>query len=146
MRPPKPRADSRTESASKRASGRVSVTFRTHTAPSARASRAIGRMIQKIACHVSVERMTPDTVGPTAGATAMTTLMTPIIRPRCEAGTMLRTVVNSSGIMIAVPEACTTRPVSSTAKVGASAAMSVPIENSVIAVKNTRRSGKRSSR
>ena len=43
------------------------------------------------------------------------------------------TVVISSGIMIAVPLACTTRAASSTGNPGASAASSVPVLNRPIA-------------
>ncbi len=64
-------------------------------------------------------------------------------RPRRAAGTRLSRVVNSSGIMIAVPLACTMRPTSRMPKPGAMAAMSVPIENSVMAAPNTWRVEKR---
>lgn len=95
----------------------------------------MGSTIQNIQRQSSAERMTPETVGPTAGATAMTMEITPIMRPRWVGGTTFSTVVNSSGIMIAVPEACTMRPASSTSKPGATAAMSVPAANSDMAVK-----------
>ena len=72
----------------------------------------------------------PDTVGPIAGATEMTIEMLPITAPRRAGGTSVITVVISSGIMIAVPPACTTRATSSTANPGASAASSVPALNS----------------
>jgi hypothetical protein len=134
MRPPNPSAERTTESASKRTFC-VSVTLRTQMAPSTSASTAIGSTSQNIQRQSSADRMMPDTVGPTAGATAITMEMTPIIRPRRFGGTIDRTVVNSSGIMIAVPDACTMRPASSMSKPGASAAMSVPAVNSDIAAR-----------
>ena len=57
--------------------------------------------------------MTPETAGPMAGATDMTIEMRPMIRPRSLIGTSVSTVVMSSGIMIAVPLAWTTRPTTS---------------------------------
>ena len=54
-------------------------------------------------------------------------------------------VVISSGIMTAVPEACTTRPASSSAKVGATAAIAVPRLNRTMASVNTVRVCSRSS-
>ena len=69
-----------------------------------------------------------------AGATAITMEMLPITTPRRIGGTSVITVVISSGIMIAVPPACTTRAASSTANPGATAASSVPALNNPIAV------------
>ena len=85
-------------------------------------------------------------VGPTAGATDMTMEMLPMVRPRRSAGTMFSTVVISNGIMIAVPEACTMRPISSTEKPGARKQTSVPRENRLIAVMKTRLMWKRCKR
>jgi hypothetical protein len=48
-------------------------------------------------------------------------------------------VVISSGIITAVPPACTTRATSSTGKAGATAASSVPAQKTVIAVANAAR-------
>ena len=90
--------------------------------------------------------MRPEMVGPMAGATEMTIEMLPIVRPRVAAGTSVITVVISSGIMIAVPEAWTTRPTSSTPKPGAIAAISVPRLNRDIAGMKTGRVLKRCSR
>ena len=90
--------------------------------------------------------MMPEMVGPMAGATEMTIEMLPIVRPRVAAGTSVITVVISSGIMIAVPEAWTTRPSSSTPKPGAIAEMAVPRLNRLIAVMKTGRVLKRCSR
>ena len=70
-----------------------------------------------------------------AGATEMTIEMLPMTAPRRVGGTSVITAVMSSGSMIAVPPACTTRATSSTAKPGASAATSVPTLNSVIATR-----------
>ena len=69
-----------------------------------------------------------------------------MIAPRRLGGTSRITVVMSSGIMIAVPDACTTRATSSTGKPGASAATRVPVENSDIAATNSVRVVRRSSR
>ena len=63
----------------------------------------------------------------------MTTLTRPIIRPRACGGTRVMIVVMSSGIMIAVPDACTTRATTSSGNPGESSAMSVPSENRLIA-------------
>ena len=49
----------------------------------------------------------------------MTTGMSPIVRPRECGGTSVITVVMSSGIMMAIPLACTIRPARSTSKPGA---------------------------
>ncbi len=54
-------------------------------------------------------------------------VMLPIRRPRSAAGTSVITVVMSSGIMIAVPDAWTTRAISSIGKPVASAASRVPV-------------------
>ena len=59
--------------------------------------------------------------------------MLPIVLPRVSGGTSVITVVISSGIMIAVPDAWTTRATTSSSRPGASAAASVPTENSDIA-------------
>ncbi len=91
-------------------------------------------------------RMMPEIAGPTAGATDITIEMRPMIRPRSLIGTSVSTVVISSGIMIAVPPACTTRPITSWKKLPLVAATSVPIVNRVIAVMNTGRVLMRCSR
>ena len=49
--------------------------------------------------------MKPPMVGPRAGATDMTMEILPIVRPRDSGDTRFMTVVMSSGIMIAVPQA-----------------------------------------
>ena len=63
--------------------------------------------------------MTPEIVGPMAGATDMTVVMKPMVLPRVSGGASVITVVISSGIMIAVPEAWTTRARTSTWRFGA---------------------------
>ncbi len=90
--------------------------------------------------------MAPASVGPIAGASEITMLTRPIMRPRMAAGTTVISVVMSSGIMMAVPEACTTRATSSIGKPGARNATSVPAENSDIAATNIVRVVKRRSR
>ena len=60
----------------------------------------------------------PEIVGPIAGATEMAMLMLPITTPRRSIGTRVSTVVISSGIIIAVPEAWTMRASSSSQKPG----------------------------
>ena len=90
--------------------------------------------------------MRPDTLGPSAGATAMTIEMRPTMRPRICGGTSPNTVVNSSGIMMAVPLACTMREMSSISKPGESAPRSVPRLNRLIATMNMGRVWKRCSR
>ena len=52
-------------------------------------------------------------------------------------------VVMSRGIMMAVPDACTTRPTTSTANPGAMSAMRVPVEKRPIASANIERVEKR---
>ncbi|OSY39225.1 hypothetical protein BG845_03495 [Pseudonocardia autotrophica] len=108
---------------------------RNQSAPAASASSAIGRTSQNIQRQPSAERITPDSAGPIAGATAMTIEMVPIVCPRREAGTSRRIVVISSGIITAVPVACTTRPASSTPKAGATAHSRVPALNRLIAAR-----------
>jgi hypothetical protein len=49
--------------------------------------------------------MSPEMLGPTAGATDMTVEIKPIVLPRVSGGASVITVVISSGIMIAVPDA-----------------------------------------
>lgn|GEM_PF-3052357 len=80
-----------------------------------------------------------------AGATAITMEMLPIMAPRVSDGTSLITVVISRGIITAVPEACTMRPISSTGKPGASAHTTVPRVKVVMAIVNTWRVVSRSS-
>lgn len=104
MSPPNPSAERTTDSTSNFA-GRVSMTLRSQTAPRTSERTANGRTSQNIHRQFSAERMRPATVGPMAGATAITTEMTPIIRPRCVTGTIVSTVVISSGIITAVPPA-----------------------------------------
>jgi hypothetical protein len=59
--------------------------------------------------------------------------MLPIVLPRVSGGTSVITVVISSGIMMAVPQAWMTRATTSSSRPGASAAASVPRLNSDIA-------------
>ena len=72
--------------------------------------------------------------------------MLPIVLPRVSGGTSVMTVVISSGIMIAVPDAWITRATTSSSRPGASAAASVPIENSDIARMKIARVCRRCSR
>jgi hypothetical protein len=100
---------------------------------------ATGSTIPNIQRHDSHCRTTPDTAGPRAGATDMASVTLPITRPRSGAGTTVIRVVISSGIITAVPPAWTTRAASSTGKVGARAAASVPAQKTAIAVANAAR-------
>jgi hypothetical protein len=115
------------------------VTFTIRRPPSTSATAAIGSTIQKIQRQSSTLRMRPETVGPTAGATEITMEMFPITAPRPAGGTRFSTVVISSGIMIAVPLACTTRPPSSTSNPGATAQIRVPDTKRPIAARNSAR-------
>ena len=144
MRGPKARTLSGTEI---RSSGvrLSSLTLRRRIAPNASIASAMGSTTPKISRQEPTCRMTPDRVGPTAGATAMTMEMLPIVLPRSPGGTSCMMVVISSGIIIAVPDACTTRPTSSRAKLGAIMHSSVPRLNRLMAVMKTRRVGNRSS-
>ena len=63
--------------------------------------------------------------------------MLPITCPCREGGTRFITVVISSGIMIAVPEACTIRPSSRGRNAGETAQTRVPAVKVVIAIANT---------
>ena len=72
-------------------------------------------------------------VGPIAGATDMTMEILPMVLPRWSGGTSVITVVISSGIMIAVPTAWTTRPAISSSIPGAMAQTRVPAENTDMA-------------
>ena len=69
----------------------------------------------------------------------------PIVRPRSASGTIVMTVVMSSGIMMAVPVACTMRPTRMTPKFGAIAASNVPSANEIMAAAKTARRSKRCS-
>ena len=62
--------------------------------------------------------MRPEIVGPIAGATEITVDTRPMKRPRSAGATSVMSVVMSSGIMIAVPLACTTRASRRTSKPG----------------------------
>lgn len=90
--------------------------------------------------------ISPDTVGPTAGATEITMLTVPKNAPRRSGGTSAKMVVVRSGSIRAVPDACTIRPPSRSAKPGATPANSVPKLKSPKAVKKSVRVPKRSIR
>ncbi len=85
-------------------------------------------------------------VGPMAGATDITIEMLPMVLPRDSGGTRFITVVISSGIMIAVPTACTTRPSTSSPSPGATAQSSVPRVKVDIAIRKIGRVLRRCSR
>ena len=68
-----------------------------------------------------------------------------MVVPRRANGTTVITVVISSGIISAVPVACTTRPAISRGNTGARPARTVPARNADIASTNTARSGSRVS-
>jgi hypothetical protein len=70
----------------------------------------------------------------------------PITAPRRSTGTSVRIVVISSGSIIAVPLAWTTRAGSSSQNAGETAAIRVPVLKSAIAVTNTWRVVSRCSR
>ena len=127
-------------------STRVSLTFSTRRMPMTSMTSAIGSTSQNMYRHDRKLRIRPEIVGPIAGATDMTIETRPMNRPRSDGATSVMRVVMSSGIMMAVPVACTTRASSSTSKPGASAASSVPAENRLIAVMNTGRVAMRCSR
>jgi hypothetical protein len=143
--PPNAKAERTTETTSIGALRGVE-TFCTLTMPRMSAAIAMGSTKPNSQRHENALRIRPEIVGPMAGATEMTIEMLPMMRPRCAGSTRVRTVVMSSGIMIAVPLACTMRPTSRTVKPGASRAISVPTENRPIAQTNTGRVLKRCSR
>ena len=116
---------------------RGSETFGTRRMPKTSMAAAIGSMTQNSPRQCTSGSRNPEIVGPTAGATDMTIEIRPIIRPRDCGGTSDMMVVIMSGIMIAVPDACTTRPRSRTPNPGAVAAISVPAVNRLMAVMNT---------
>lgn len=105
----------------------------------AKAARAMGRTNTNIKRHVKCSRISPDTVGPMAGATEMAMLTLPMTAPRRSIGTSVRMVVIRSGSMMAVPPAWTMRARRRTSNPGASAARSVPPENSPMASIKTAR-------
>ncbi len=78
----------------------------------------MGSTMPKTQRQLSELRMSPESDGPSAGAAAMTIEMLPMTLPRMAGGTSVMIVVMSSGIMMAVPDAWTTRPTSSHAKPG----------------------------
>jgi hypothetical protein len=91
-------------------------------------------------------RIRPEIVGPIAGATEITIVTRPMSLPRSLGATSVMRVVMRRGIMMAVPLACTTRARRSISKPGASAAISVPAENRLIAVMKIGLVAKRCSR
>ena len=111
--------------------------------PNSSAATAIGSTSTNRARHGANDRTSPEMVGPSAGATEMTIEMLPMTCPRRLGGTRFITVVISSGIITAVPEACTIRPISSGRNVGETAQISVPTVKVLIASANTWRVEKR---
>ena len=127
-------------------SARGSLTFSTRRMPMTSMTSAIGSTSQNMYRHDRKLRIRPEIVGPIAGATDITIDTRPMNRPRSLGATSVMRVVMSSGIMMAVPEACTTRASSSTSKPGASAASRVPAENRLIAMMKIGRVAMRCSR
>ena len=68
----------------------------------------------------------PETLGPTAGAKPITSEMMPMALPRFSRGKMSRMTVKTMGMTAPVHAACSTRPASSSGKLGAKAASSDP--------------------
>ena len=97
---------------------------------------AIGSTSPNSQRHEATWSTTPDTAGPSAGATEIASMTLPITRPRSCSGTIVISVVISSGSITAVPAACTTRPATSSEKTGASAHIAVPSRKTAIAVVN----------
>ncbi len=120
--------------------------FVSSRSPITNVSTAIGSTSPNMKRHDRNCRMIPEIVGPIAGATEMTMLTLPIMTPRRSIGTRVRMVVISSGIMIAVPDACTMRAPRSTQNPGARVAIKVPAQNRPIAAPNTIRVDNRWSR
>ena len=96
----------------------------------------MGSTTKKSPRQVVTARMPPETAGPIAGATEIASVTLPITRPRSWSGTTFMIVVISSGIITAVPAACTTRPATSIQKNGATPAISVPTLKVIIASVN----------
>lgn len=71
--------------------------------------------------------MIPEIVGPMAGATEITMEILPMTLPRLSGGTSVITVVIRSGIIIAVPQAWTTRAKIRSPSPGAKAPIRVPV-------------------
>ena len=115
-------------------------------APKINAASAIGSTSTNMNRQDRNCRISPDSVGPIAGATEIAMLMLPITTPRRSIGTRVSTVVISSGIIIAVPDACTIRAGSSSQKPGETAASSVPAQNRPMASMYTVRVVSRCSR
>src|SRR5699024_8058490 len=76
--------------------------------------------------------ITPDKVGPIAGANIMTNPTIPMIFPRLCGGYINKNTLNNIGINNPVPAACINRPINSTEKVGAEAAIIVPTVKVII--------------
>lgn len=106
----------------------------------------MGRTMPKSQRQPRESSTMPDIVGPIAGAREMTRPTRPIIRPRECGGTTFIIVVMSSGIMMPVPPAWTTRPTRSIPNPGASRQMSVPALKRIIAVRKICRVVNRCSR
>ena len=100
---------------------------------------AIGTTTAKIQRHEPSWSSTPDTAGPRAGATAIARVTLPMTLPRSRGATMVISVVISSGIITAVPLAWTIRAPSSTGKLHAAVARTVPVMNSPSATVKARR-------
>ena len=95
---------------------------------------AIGSTSPKSQRHEANCSTTPATAGPSAGATEIASITLPITRPRSCCGTIVISVVMSSGSITAVPAACTTRPATSIQKTGAAAHIAVPTRKTPMAV------------
>ena len=70
--------------------------------------------------------MTPATVGPMAGPNAMTMPNRPMAVPRLSTGNVHMSTVITRGMRMPAPAACTSRPSSSTTKLGPQPARKLP--------------------
>ncbi|MGY2875739.1 hypothetical protein ACVW00_002929 [Marmoricola sp. URHA0025 HA25] len=111
-----------------------SPTFFSRESPASAISAATGSTRPNIQRQERYSRIRPDTAGPIAGATDIARVTLPITLPRSLCGTTDMSVVISSGIITAVPDAWTTRATISTQNIdaGASAARSVPEQKTTI--------------
>ena len=114
--------------------------------PMTRHNTTRGSTVQNSQCQLSALRITPDTVGPSAGATEITTPISPIVAPRRSGGTVVMVTVMSSGMITAVPIACTRRATSRMGNVHAIPAAAVPMANKANAATNIVRVEKRCNR
>ena len=111
--------------------------------PQIRENSSSGSKATKIMRHPKASTIAPPAKGPTAGAIAVISEAMPIISPSLSSGACSNTILNISGSARPVPTPWISRPASSSAKLGDTAARTVPAKNRQAAVQNSAFMGKR---